>query len=146
MAIQVRRGNYADLNTSRLVQGEPFVTLDKTDGDYYVGMAIAPSNVVRLATWDNLVTIRDDCEAYRDECKENRDDAVQSANNASISEINADDYCTRSETAWNNIDNAMQVITPSMSVDFTTGILSYEGSFFDFNIDSNGHLNWGIAI
>ena len=69
MAIQHRRGNYADLDISKLVQGEPFVTLDKVDGNYYVGIAIAPNNVVRLASWDDLTNIKVDCEQARDDAQ-----------------------------------------------------------------------------
>lgn len=146
MAIQVRRGNYADLDTTRLVAGEPFVTLDKADGDYYVGMAISPSKSVRLATWDNLVDIRNDCERYSDSALESANKATISEANASVSEIKSEDYCNRAEESWNSIDTALQRITPTVSVDFDTGILSYSGSFFDFVIDNNGHLNWGLAI
>jgi len=78
MAIQVRRGQYSDLQTRRLVQGEPFVTLDKYDGDYYVGMAVDPATnqIVRLATWNNLQTIREDCEQYAEEAKEYMEQAT----------------------------------------------------------------------
>ena len=138
MAIQVRRGNYADLDKSKLVQGEPFVTLDKYDGDYYVGMAIAPNNVVRLATWDDLTDIRTDCVDARDE-------AVASAENAATSEENAEDYCERAETAWDNIDEAVSFLTPQVSIDFDTGELEYNGSQILFWIDQpTGNLMWNV--
>ena len=92
MAIQERRGNYADLDTSKLVQGEPFVTLDQVDGDYYAGIAIGPNNVIRFATWDNLVDIRTDCEQYRD-------DAQTAAGDAATSETNSLNSALDSE-AW----------------------------------------------
>ena len=52
MAIQMRRGLIADLDTSKLVAGEIVVGLDaNTD---FIGVAKAPSNVVQLATKDDL--------------------------------------------------------------------------------------------
>lgn len=139
MAIQVRRGNYADLDISKLVQGEPFVTLDETPtGGYFVGMTIAPNNVVRLATYDDLTDIKQDCEDARDE-------AVASAENAATSEENAEDYCDRAEDAWDKIDDAVQFITPLVSIDFDTGELEYNGSQILFWIDQpTGNLMWNV--
>lgn len=164
MAIQVRRGNYADLDISRLVQGEPFVTLDETPtGGYYVGMAISANNVVRLATFDDLTDIKQDCEDARDE-------AVTSATNAASSESNSeawavgerggvpvssDDvtyqnnakyYSDNADAKWTLMDNALDVVTPTVAIDFDTGILSISGSFFDFSIDNTtGHLMWNLG-
>ena len=52
MAIQVRRGLFADLDTSRLVAGEPVVALD--NGKKFVGFAKGPSDLIELATKDDL--------------------------------------------------------------------------------------------
>ena len=139
MAIQVRRGNYADLDTSRLVQGEPFVTLDEYDGDYYVGMAIGPSNVVRLATWDDLTDIRTDC-------IDARDDAQESAENAAESEETASEAATNAETYWGYIDDAVTLNIPEVSINFTTGQLEYTGSQLLFYIDNtSGNLMWNVT-
>lgn len=170
MAIQVRRGNYADLDTSKLVQGEPFVTLDKVSGNYYIGMAIGPSNVVRLASWDDLTDIKDDCEHYRDEALDSKNKAKVSEDNALASSYDAEAwaigtrnstpvqntdptyhnnskyYSDNCDTVWGQMDNAMQRIQPVLSIDFTTGHISMSGSYFDFSIDSNGHLNWQLGV
>ena len=139
MAIQVRRGNYADLDKSKLVQGEPFVTLDKYDGDYYVGMAIAPNNVVRLATWDDLTDIRTTC-------VEARDDAVEAAENAASSESDAETAAENAETYWGYVDDAVNLVTPTVSINFTTGNLEYSGSQMLFSINnSTGNLEWNVA-
>ena len=91
MAIQVRRGNYADLNKGRLVAGEPFTTLDMLpDGDYYVGMTIAPNNTVRLATWTNLQTVLQDCHDYADDAEASKDAAAISETNAENSALDAE--------------------------------------------------------
>lgn len=163
MAIQHRRGNYADLDTSRLVQGEPFLTLDKVDGDYYAGIAIAPSNVIRLATWNNLVDIRTDCQTYAN-------NASASATNAATSESNSeawavgerggtpvasgDDtyhnnskyYAGLAQDAWNDVDAAVTRVLPTVSIDFTTGMLLIDGTSLYFGIDqTTGNLTFGFT-
>jgi len=139
MAIQVRRGNYADLDTSKLVQGEPFVTLDKYDGDYYVGMAIAPNNVVRLATWNDLTDIRTDCINARDE-------AVASAEAAADSETDAETAADNAERYWGYVDEAVDLVTPEVTINFTTGNLEYTGSQLLFYIDgTSGNLMWNVV-
>ena len=163
MAIKHRRGNYEDLDTSRLVQGEPFLTLDKVDGDYYAGIAIGPSNVIRFATWDNLVDIRTDCETYRDEAEASKDAAADSESNAEAwavgqrggsdvpdtdvtYENNSKYYAEQAGTYWGYIDDAVQLITPTVSINFTTGQLEYSGSQLIFYIDqSTGYLMWNVV-
>lgn len=139
MAIQVRRGNYADLDISKLVQGEPFVTLDEAPtGGYYVGMAIAPNNVVRLATRDELEDIKTDCEHARDEAEQSASDAATSETNAAISEQNAATY-------WGYVEDATSLITPEVTIDYTTGELIFEGSQMLFWLDeTTGYLMWSV--
>lgn len=170
MAIQHRRGNYADLDISKLVQGEPFVTLDKVGSDYYVGMAIAPNNVVRLATWDNLTDIKTDCEQARDDAEDARD-AAQLAETASensaldseawaVGQQNGSDvpstdpryennskyYSDQSGTYWQYVHDAVDMVVPSVSVNFTTGQLEITGTSLVFTINqTNGQLEWDIG-
>lgn len=52
MAIRVRRGLFADLDTSRLVSGEPVMA---TDNDKkFVGFARAAGDLIELATKDDI--------------------------------------------------------------------------------------------
>lgn len=53
MAIQMRRGALADLDKSRLVNGEVVVASDEE----YVGVAQAPNKVIDLATKNDLKNI-----------------------------------------------------------------------------------------
>jgi len=163
MAIQERRGNYSDLDTSRLVQGEPFVTLDKVDGDYYAGIAIAPNNVIRFATWDNLVDIRTDCEQYRDEAEASKDAAADSESNAEAwavgerggspvpstdvtYENNSKYYAELAQDAWEDVDDAVSRVLPTVSIDFTTGMLLIDGTSLYFGIDqATGNLTFGFT-
>lgn len=50
MAIQMRRGLKADLDKSKLVAGEIVVKTDARE----VGVAVAPSDVIDLATKDDI--------------------------------------------------------------------------------------------
>lgn len=163
MAIQERRGNYSDLDTSRLVQGEPFVTLDKVDGDYYAGIAIGPSNVIRFATWDNLVDIRTDCEQYRDEAEASKDAAADSESNSEAwavgerggtpvpstdvtYENNSKYYAEQAGEYWGYIDEAVDFLRPTVSIDFTTGQLMYSGAQLMFWVDqTTGFLMWNVT-
>lgn len=170
MAIQVRRGNYADLDTSKLVQAEPFVTLDKVGSDYYVGMTIAPNNVVRLATWDNLQDIETTCEQYRDEAEASKDAAAISETNAATSESNSeawavgerggtpviptDDtyhnnskyYSEQSGTYWGYIQDAINMVVPTVNINFVTGELEVSGTSWYFSINqSTGQLEWAVS-
>ena len=163
MAIQRRRGNYADLDTSRLVQGEPFVTLDQHDGDYYVGMAIAPSTVVRLATWSNLVDIRTDCETYRDEAHTSATNAASSESNSEAwavgqrggsdvpntdptYENNSKYYAQQAGDYWSYVDEAITLVVPSVNINFTTGQLEVAGSSWYFSInETTGYLEYAVS-
>ena len=55
MAIQMRRGNYTNLDKSKLVAGEIVVATDNAHN--YVGVAKAPNNVIQLASQDDLQNI-----------------------------------------------------------------------------------------
>lgn len=55
MAIQVRRGLWANLDTSKLVAGEPVCGTDA--GVTHVGIAKAPSDLVELATKDDIANV-----------------------------------------------------------------------------------------
>ena len=140
MAIQERRGNIADLDTSRLVQGEPFICLDKdADGRFYAGIAVAPSQVMRLAEFKEMLDVLNDCE-------DARDDAVASANAAAISETNAKDSEDNAKIYWDAVHDAVDLIDPIVTIDYTTGQLMYSGSQLLFWIDqSTGYLMWSVT-
>lgn len=140
MAIQERRGNLADLDTSRLVQGEPFICLDKdANGRFYAGIAVAPSQVMRLAEFNEMLDVLNDCE-------DARDDAVASANAAAISETNAKDSEDNAKIYWDAVHDAVDLIDPIVTIDYTTGQLMYSGSQLLFWIDqSTGYLMWSVT-
>ena len=171
MAIQDRRGNYEDLDISKLVPGERFVTLDHApDGHYFVGIAIGPNNVVRLASWDDLTDIKADCEQARD-------DAQTSATNAATSESNAAEYESDSEAwavggrggvpvagedetynnnskyyaersgyYWERVHDAVDLVSPVVTINYATGELEYTGSQLLFYIDqTTGNLIWNVT-
>ena len=164
MAIKVRRGNYADLDPSKLVAGEPFTTLDMLpDGDYYVGMTIAPNNVVRLATWTNLETVLEDCHDYAEAAEDSKDAAAESESNAEAwavgerggvpvtvgddtYENNSKYYAGLAQDAWDDVNDAVSRVLPTVSINFTTGMLMIDGTSLYFGIDqSTGNLEFGFT-
>lgn len=169
MAIQERRGNYADFDPSKLVAGEPFICLDKVDGEYYAGIAIAPNQFMRLGDYDEVLDVRTDCEQYRDDAEASADNAAISEANAATSESNSEAwavgqrggtdvpstdptyennskyYSEQSGHYWDLVHDAVTIGLPTVTIDFTTGHLDISGSYLDFEIDNNGHLNWMIV-
>lgn len=59
-------------------------------------------------------------------------------------------YLTQVEQAGsdavNAIKNAFNINAPKFLVDLETGHLMYEGGRFDFQVNSEGHLEWGVAV
>lgn len=171
MAIKVRRGNYADLDKSRLVAGEPFTTLDRLpDGDYYVGMTIAPNNTVRLATWTNLETVLEECHDYAEAAEDSKDAAAISETNAENSaldseawavgqkdgtdvpstdpryENNSKYYAELAGDYWDDVYDAVNRVTPTVSIDFNTGMLLIDGTSLYFGINqTTGFLEFGFT-
>ena len=171
MAIQHRRGNYADLDPSKLVQGEPFITLDNApDGHPYVGIAQGPNNVIRLASYDELTDIKQDCEDARDDAEQARDDAQTAETNAENSaldseawavgqkngtdvpstdpryENNSKYYSEQSGIYWGYIDNAVDLVVPTVGINWATGELEYSGSQLLFYIDqATGNMMWNVV-
>lgn len=171
MAIKVRRGNYADLDKSRLVAGEPFTTLDKLpDGDYYVGMTIAPNNTVRLATWTNLETVLEECHDYAEDAEDSKDAAAISETNAENSaldseawavgqrngtdvpgtdpqyENNSKYYSEQSGTYWGYVHDAIDFVVPTITMNWTTGQLEADGTSWWFGVNqTTGQLEWAVS-
>ena len=171
MAIQHRRGNYADLDTSKLVQGEPFLTLDNApDGHPFVGIAVAPSNVIRLASYDELTDIKQDCEDARDDAEQARDDAQTAQASAESSaedseawavgerggvpvtsgddtyENNSKYYAGQAGDYWSAVHDAVDLVVPTVTINYTTGELEFSGSQWVFFIDqTTGNLMWNIV-
>lgn len=163
MAIQQRRGNYADLDPSKLVQGEPFICLDKVDGKYYAGIAVGPNQIMRLAEFNDLLDVLTDCEQYRDEAEASKDAAADSESNSEAwavgqrggqdvpstdvtYENNSKYYAEQAGEYWDNVQEAVDFVTPQVSIDFTTGELIYSGSQLVFWVDTTtGNLMWNVT-
>ena len=172
MAIQVRRGNYADLQKGRLVAGEPVTSLDLLpDGDYYIGMTIAPNNVVRLATWTNLETVLQDCHNYADAAEDSKDAAAVSETNAENSALDSEAWAVGqkngtdvpstdpryennskyySELAgeyWDDVHDAVERVTPTVTMNFNTGHLEITGTSLTFSINpTSGQLEFAFSV
>lgn len=60
-------------------------------------------------------------------------------------------YVTKAEQAGDEalkkIDDALKMNAPKFTMNLDTGHLMYEGGRFDFQVnESNGHLEWGLAV
>ena len=170
MAIQERRGNHADFDPSKLVAGEPFICLDKVDGQYFAGIAVAPNQFMRLGDYDEVLDVRTDCEQYRDE-------AHTSATNAAISETNSENssldseawavgqrdgtdvpstdptyennskyYSEQSGTYWGYVHDAIDFVVPTITMNWTTGQLEADGTSWWFGLNqTTGQLEWAVS-
>ena len=164
MAIQERRGNYADLDKSKLVAGEPFICLDTDpNGEYYAGIAVAPNQVMRLANYDSLLDVKIDCEQYRDDAQASATAAADSESNSEAwavgqrggtdvpstdptYENNSKYYSEQAGDYWTAVHDAVDLVTPTVTIDYTTGQLMYSGSQLLFWIDTaTGFLNWSVV-
>jgi len=60
-------------------------------------------------------------------------------------ENNSKYYAEQSENYWDLVHDAVTIGLPTVVIDFVTGHLDISGSYLDFSIDTNGHLNWMIV-
>ncbi len=90
MAIQMRRGKYADFDPTKMLPGEWAVSLDEESGKQIVWMCFAPGVTKRMGTLEDFdVEIRDMFKPHLDSIKESETKAAVSETNAKQSENNA---------------------------------------------------------
>lgn len=90
MAIQMRRGKYADFDPTKMLPGEWAVSLDEESGKQIVWMCFAPGVTKRMGTLEDFdVEIRDMFKPHLDSIKESETKAATSETNAKQSENNA---------------------------------------------------------
>ena len=146
MAIQERRGNYADFDPSKLVAGEPFICLDKVNGEYYAGIAVAPNQFMRLGDYNEILDVRTDCEQYAQDAEASKDAAAISEQNAATSESNAATSETNAATYWGYVHDAIDLVVPTVTVNFVTGQLEVAGSSWWFGINqTTGNLEYAVS-
>lgn len=171
MAIQIRRGNYNKLAPSKLVAGEPFICLDRDpNGEYYAGIAVAPNQVMRLGDYDTILDVRTTCEQYAEDAEDSADAAAISESNAATSESNAEAwavgergstpvpstdptyennskyYSEQSGTYWGYVHDAIDLVVPTVTINFTTGQLEADGTSWWFGINqTTGQLEWAVS-
>ena len=99
MAIQVRRGNEADFDASKMLPGEWAVSLDTK----YVRMCFSPGLVLRMATYESFEADKAQIKAILADCKD-----IQSAVQRIHIEVNAKAALTieYSNSAKESADNA----------------------------------------
>lgn len=81
---------------------------------------------------------------------EDEDNAKKYSEKAKSSADTSKEYLTKVEKAGEDalqvINDAINADVPNFIVDLSTGHLMYEGGRFNFEVDSNGHLLWRIAV
>lgn len=61
-------------------------------------------------------------------------------------ENNSKYYCEQSETYWGYVDDAINLVVPDVSINFTTGELEVSGSSWYFAINqTTGNLEWAVS-
>lgn len=108
MAIQMRRGQYKDLDPDKLLPGEWAVSLDER----YVHMCFAPGIIMRMATYDAFEEDMAVISSLIAQAEKYKDVAGVSAEEASTA-------AGQAEAAWANIQEAVQEVT-SLSETVTT--------------------------
>ena len=163
MAIQERRGNYADLDPSKLVAGEPFICLDKVGGEYYAGIAIGPNQFMRLGDYNEVLDVRTDCEQYRNDAQASATSAATSESNSEAwavgerggtpvpssdvtYENNSKYYAEQAGDYWQYVHDSIELVTPTVNINFVTGELEVSGSSWYFAINqATGQLEWAVS-
>ena len=150
MAIQMRRGSYDDLDTTRLKVGEYAVC---TNG--YIALKINSSQVVRIATNELLEQVLAECADYADDCETYMNNAMYTyfgfSANADGSNMTSE---PTSESRYIGIYNGPSSTRP---IDYTlytwvTFVVSLDPEDASFTINtSNGYLYmvteaYGFAI
>lgn len=110
-------------------QGDAFAT----------AAAISETNAANSATFSNSRAL--DAEAWA--VGERGGEPVETTD--PTYENNSKYYSEQSGNYWDLVHDAVTIGLPTIAIDFTTGHLDISGSYLDFEIDSNGHLNWMIV-
>ena len=81
---------------------------------------------------------------------ENEDNAMYYSNQSKASADTSKEYLGKVEQAGNEavqkLQDALDMDAPSFQMDLSTGHLMYGGGRFVFNVNGNGHLEWGLAV
>lgn len=82
--------------------------------------------------------------------EDTEDNAKKYSEKAKSEADTAKEYLTKVEKAGEDavqaVQEALDMDAPSFTVDLETGHLMYDGGRFVFNVNSNGHLEWGLAV
>jgi chromosome segregation ATPase len=81
---------------------------------------------------------------------EDTDNSKYYSERAKTSSQTASEYLNKVEQAGENavqaVRDALDMDVPSFTVDLETGHLVYSGGRFLFNVNKDGHLEWGLAV
>lgn len=139
--IQIRRGNVADYDKTKLLPGEPALIIDDKEFE----ICIAPGVTIRAAKAEYLEEILALCQEYADAAEESAADAGTAAQSATAAAVNAEESAADAQGYKEYIENAVNLNIPQFAVDIATGLLLYTGGMFGWLIDGNGNLCWEVG-
>ena len=164
--IQMRRGLAVDFDPNKMVPGEWAVSQDNEK----IYMCFTAGRVIEIGTTASIIHYIEESEAwavgtksgvpvdnsqpqYHNNSKYYADSASDSATNAATSESNASTSETNAATSeanalqyWNDVYNAVNRVLPTVSIDFTTGMLMIDGTSLYFGIDqTTGNLTFAFS-
>jgi len=153
--IQMRRGLAVDFDPNRLMPGEWAVSQDNEK----IYLCFTAGRVLEIATTTFLrdaeawavgerggipvsptdITYHNNSKYYAGLSSDSATAAATSEENAAESEENAGQY-------WEYVHDAVDLVIPEVTIDFTTGQLMYSGSQLLFWIDTTtGNLMWNVV-
>lgn len=128
MAIQHRRGNYADFDPTKMVAGEPAVVLggDPTSSDGKAAyIAFGPGSVKKLATAEDMQDIiYNQTQSIIQEIEESVADDVQRAEDAAESVSSSAAQIAQNTQDISNIKADLSELEPGLSDDAKTALLN----------------------
>lgn len=140
--IQIRRGNVADYDKTKLLPGEPVLILNDKEFE----ICIAPGITIRAAKAEYLEEILALCQEYADVAEGSATDAGTAAQSAVTAANGAANSAAEAQEYKEFVENAVDLNIPHFWVDFETGQLMYEGGMFVFHINDNtGRLEWEVG-
>lgn len=157
--IQMRRGLAVDFDPSKLVPGEWAISQDNSK----IYICISQGNVIEIAEASSIHSYMVAAEAwavgtkdgvpvditdiqYDNYAKYYSQHAATSEANAATSETNAATSETNAGQYWQYVHDAVDLVTPTIDINWSTGQLEMSGSAWFFKINqTTGQLEWSIS-
>lgn len=128
--------NSADLSAASAKSSEDFSKMSESHNHGGTGVRDGENT-------DNSKYWSEQSKDFRDKTEQAGIDAVENIGNAESGAIGSINQAE--QDALNAINNALDNAKPEFFLDRETGDLYYQGGVFEFDLDENGDLFWGVA-